>query len=125
MNSKMTRHIAILISGRVPLMEQEVLALLEQMDSLPIISWVLVTRSLVLCVCFLVRCLSFSPFSFCCLFFDLRILITLLVSSNSYSSHSYISTIRVITKLLNTRSTHCWNCSDDVIERHYTYFIHY
>jgi len=32
----MTRHIAILISRRVPLMEQEVLTLLEHLDSLPI-----------------------------------------------------------------------------------------
>jgi hypothetical protein len=46
-----------------------------------------VTRSLVVCVCFVDRCLSFCPFSFshCCwlFFFDLRILITLLVSSKS------------------------------------------
>ena len=45
------------------------------------ISGVRVTRSLVLCVCFVDRCLSFCSFSFwllCCLsFFDLRILITL------------------------------------------------
>jgi hypothetical protein len=43
------------------------------------------TRSLVLCECFVDRCLS-CPFSFwsCSLFsFDLRILITPLVSSNS------------------------------------------
>ena len=50
------------------------------------------TLSLVLCVCFVDHCLSFCPFvllyffssSLCCLFFfDLRILITPLVSSNS------------------------------------------
>ena len=45
------------------------------------------TRSLVLCVCFVDRCLSFYTFSFwplCCLFFfDIWILITPLVSSNS------------------------------------------
>jgi len=50
-------------------------------------SGVLVTRSLVLCVCFVDRCLSFCVFFFwplCCLFFfDIRILITPLVSSNS------------------------------------------
>jgi uncharacterized RDD family membrane protein YckC len=47
-----------------------------------------VTRSLVVCVCFVDRCLSFCPFSFwplCCLFFfDLPILITPLLSSNSF-----------------------------------------
>ena len=43
--------------------------------------------TLVLCVCFVDRCLSFYPFSFghCVLsFFDLRILFTTLVSSNSF-----------------------------------------
>jgi hypothetical protein len=49
-----------------------------------IFSGVRVTRSLVLCVCFLDRCLFFCTFSFwplCCLFFfDLRILITPLIS---------------------------------------------
>jgi hypothetical protein len=46
----------------------------------PIFSVVRVTRSLVLCVCFVDRCLSFCTFSFwplCCLFFfDIQILIT-------------------------------------------------
>jgi len=46
-----------------------------------------ITRSLVLYVCFVDRCLSFCVFFFwplCCLFFyDIRILITALVSSNS------------------------------------------
>jgi hypothetical protein len=47
-----------------------------------------VTRPLVLCVWFVDRCLSFCTFSFghCVVCFDLRILITPLVSSNS-SSH--------------------------------------
>ena len=44
-------------------------------------SGVRVTRSLVLCVCFVDRCLFF--WLLCCLFFDIRILITPLVSSNS------------------------------------------
>ena len=60
----MTRHIAILISRRVPPMEHVVLTFLEHLNSPPIFSGVLVTRSLVLCVCFVGRCLSFSPFSF-------------------------------------------------------------
>jgi hypothetical protein len=48
-----------------------------------------VTRSLVLCACFVDRCLFFCTFSFghCYLFFfDIRILITPLVSSNSFYS---------------------------------------
>jgi hypothetical protein len=51
-------------------------------------SEVLVTRSLVLCACFVDRCLSFFFFwPLRCLFvFDLQILITLLVSS--HSSHN-------------------------------------
>jgi hypothetical protein len=54
-----------------------------------ILSWVRVTRSLVLCVCFVDRCLSFCTFSFghCVVcsssIYDIRILITPLVSSNS------------------------------------------
>ena len=51
-----------------------------------VISGVRVTRSFILCVYFVDRCLAFYPFSFgVCFpsFFDLRILITPLVSSNS------------------------------------------
>ena len=50
----------------------------------PVFSGVLVTRSLVLCVCFEDRRLSFFFWPLCCLFFvDLRIPITLLVSLSS------------------------------------------
>ena len=59
----------------------------EHLSSSPVFIGVRVTRSLVLCVCFVAHCLSFCTFSFCplcCLFlFDIRILITPLVSSNS------------------------------------------
>ena len=48
-----------------------------------IFSGIRVTRSLVLCVCFVDRCLSFFSRPLCCLFFDLRILIIPLASSNS------------------------------------------
>ena len=60
-------------------MEQELPTLPEHISSPPVFSWVHVTRSLVICVCFVDRCLSFYPFvlSWCCLSFDLRILITL------------------------------------------------
>jgi hypothetical protein len=50
----------------------------------PEFSVVRVTRSLVLCVCFVYRCLSFFFWPLCCLFFFyLRILITTLISSSS------------------------------------------
>ena len=51
-----------------------------------------VTRSLVLCVCFVDRCLYFFFWPLCYLFFDLRILITHLLSSNS----SYMSVNKVL-----------------------------
>jgi hypothetical protein len=59
----------------------------------PIFLWglgtpVRVTRSLVLCICFVDRCLSFWFWPLSCLsFLDLRILITPLVSSNSSLPH--------------------------------------
>jgi hypothetical protein len=58
-------------------------------------SEVRVTRSLVLCVCFVDRCLFVCPFLFfwplCCVsYFDLRILITPLVSSNYSYSRSVV-----------------------------------
>jgi len=56
----------------------------EHLSSPIVFSGVRVTRSLVLCVCFVDRCLSFLSWSLCCLFFfNLRILIIPLVSSNS------------------------------------------
>jgi hypothetical protein len=36
------------------------------LEFIPVFSWTLVTRFLVLCVCFVDRCLSFCPFSFGC-----------------------------------------------------------
>jgi hypothetical protein len=45
-------------------MEQELLTLPEHLNSPPIFSGVRVTRSLVLYVCFVDRCLSFCTFSF-------------------------------------------------------------
>jgi hypothetical protein len=67
---------------RLPLVGQELPTLREHLS----FSGVRVTRYLLLCVCFVDRCLSFFFWLLCCLsFFDLRILITLLVSSNSSS----------------------------------------
>jgi hypothetical protein len=51
------------LTRRVSLVEQELLTPPEHMSSLPVFSGVRVTRSLVLCVCFVDRCLSFCPFS--------------------------------------------------------------
>ena len=69
------------------LVEQELLTLLEHLSSSPVFGEVRVTRSLVLCVCFVDRFLSICTFFFwplrCLFFFEIRILITPLVSSHS------------------------------------------
>ena len=52
------------LTRRVPLMEQELQTFLEHMSSHPVFSGVRVTRSLILCVYFVDRCLSFCTFSF-------------------------------------------------------------
>ena len=55
------------------------------MNSPLVFSAVRVTRSLVLCVCFVDRCMFFFFWPLCFLFFfDIRILINPLVSSNSF-----------------------------------------
>jgi hypothetical protein len=48
----------------VLLVEQQLPTLPEQLSSPPVFRWVRVTRSLVLYVCFVDRCLSFCTFSF-------------------------------------------------------------
>jgi hypothetical protein len=79
----------------VPLVEQELLTLPEHPSSPPVLSGVRVNRSLVLYICFVDRCLSFCTFFFwplCCLFFfDIRILLSPLVSSTN-SSYTNILT---------------------------------
>ena len=52
------------LTRRVSLVEQELLTLPEHLSSLPVFSGVRVTRSLVLYVCFVDRCLSFCTFLF-------------------------------------------------------------
>jgi hypothetical protein len=52
------------LTRRVPLVESEQLTLPEHLSSLPVFSGVRVTRSLVLYVCVVDRCLSFCTFSF-------------------------------------------------------------
>ena len=72
-------------------MEQELLTIPEHLSSLPVFSGVRITRSLVLCVCLVDRCLSLSTFSFdhcvvCSSYIDyseIRIVITPLVSPSS------------------------------------------
>jgi hypothetical protein len=57
--------------------EQKQLTFPEHPSSVSVFSGVCVTRSLVLCVCFVDHCLSFCPFlSLYCPSFDLRIHIT-------------------------------------------------
>jgi hypothetical protein len=75
------------LTRRMSLMEQELPTLPEHLGSPPVFSGVRVTRSLVLFVCFvgsLFVPLYFFFWPLCCLFFfDIWILITPLVSSNS------------------------------------------
>ena len=79
------------VTRRVPLVEQELLTLPEHLSSPPFFSGVRVTRSLVLYVWFVDRCLSFFFWPLCCLFFfDIWILIAPLVSLNSSSTQVYI-----------------------------------
>jgi len=54
----------LILTRGVPLMEQELPTLPEHLCSPPVFSGVRVTRSLVLYVCFVYRCLSFCTFSF-------------------------------------------------------------
>jgi hypothetical protein len=72
------------LTRRVPLVEQVLLTLPEHLSSPPVFSGVHVTRSLVLCLMFcrsLFVLLSFFFWPLCCLFFfDIRIMITSLVS---------------------------------------------
>ena len=68
----------------VSLVEQELFTLPEHLSSSPVFSWVRVTRSFVLFVCFVDHCLSYFPFSFdhcvvCKSFLDLRHLIAHLI----------------------------------------------
>ena len=77
----------------------------------PDFSEVRVTRSLVLCVCFVDRCLSFFFWPLCCLsFIDLRILIPPLVSSNScyclyYNLSRYIPNTTLVAPCISFQST--------------------
>ena len=56
---------------RVPVDEQELSTLPEHLSSLPVFSGVRITRSLVLCVCFVDSCLSFFFWPLSCLFYSI------------------------------------------------------
>ena len=73
------------LTRRVPLVEQELSSVPVHPISPPVLSGVRVARFLVLCVCFVDRCLSFCPFSFShCVFCASSIYgFAPLVSSNS------------------------------------------
>jgi hypothetical protein len=62
--SFMIYHRVTRLTRRVSLMEQELPTLPEHLSSPPVFSGVRVTRSLVLYVCFVDRCLFFCTFSF-------------------------------------------------------------
>ena len=62
--AKMLVNVCTRIIRRVSQLERELLTLPEHMSSPPVFSGVRVTRSFVLCVCFVNRCLSFCTFSF-------------------------------------------------------------
>jgi hypothetical protein len=63
-HSRLITRFVTRLTWRVLLVEQNLLTLPEHLGSPPVISGVRVTRSLVLCVCFVDRCLSFFTFSF-------------------------------------------------------------
>ena len=52
------------LTRRVHLVKRELPTLPEYLSSPPVFGWVRVTRFLVLCVCFVDRCLSYCTFSF-------------------------------------------------------------
>ena len=63
-HSRLTTRFVTRLTRWVPLVQQELLTLSEHLSSPPVFSWVRVTRSCVLYVCFVDRCLSFCTFSF-------------------------------------------------------------
>ena len=80
------------LTWRVPLVEQELLTIEEHLSSPPVFSGVRVTQSLVLCVHFVDRCLSFFFWSLCCLFF-FRFWLPYVSSNSSYNSTTLIDSI--------------------------------
>ena len=52
------------LTRRVPLVEQELPTHPEHLSASPIVSGICITRSFVLCICYVDRCLSFCSFYF-------------------------------------------------------------
>ena len=63
-HSRLITRFVTRLTRRVPLVQQELLTLCEHLSSPLVFSGVRVTRSLVLYVCFVDRCLSLCAFSF-------------------------------------------------------------
>ena len=59
-----TLYFVTRLTRRVSIVVQELPTLPEHLSLAPVFSGVRVTRSLVLCVCFVDHCLSFCPFTF-------------------------------------------------------------
>jgi hypothetical protein len=96
------------LTRRVSRVEQELRTLPGHLSSPPIFSGVRVTRSLVLYVCFVNRCLFFFFWPLCCLsFFDIQILITPLVSSNSSCPFVLFLLLIVLSVLLRYTDADC------------------
>ena len=84
-NTHLIRYLRVYQRDQIndKLLEQELLTLPEHPSTFPVLSGVHITRSLVSCVCFVDRCLYFFFRPLCCLSFDVLVLVTPLVSSNS------------------------------------------
>jgi hypothetical protein len=85
------------LTKRVPLVEQELLTLPENLSSPPVFSGVRVTLSLVLYIYFVDRCLSFCTFSFGhCVF----------CSSSIYGFWSPLWYLQTLLEILSLQETH-------------------
>jgi len=87
------------ITRRVPLVKQELLILPEHLSSPPVFCGVRVTRSSVLCVCFVDRCLSFWPFSF----------VHCVICSTSIYILKYKSSLQFVNFYIQTRYIRVYN----------------
>ena len=63
-HSRLTTRFVTRLTRRIPLVDQELPTLPEHPSSLRVFSGIRVTRSLILYICFVDRCLSFCSFSF-------------------------------------------------------------
>jgi hypothetical protein len=91
------------------------------LSSSSVFSGIRVNRSLVLCVCFVDRCLSFFFWPLCCLSFDLRILIIPLVSSNSAYAKSLNILISGLCFLFYYKHIYfnCLNCEQKIYKQNF------